>query len=165
MRAEAAAGASPVISIRRAEILDAGPLAELMIALGYPTTENEMEARLSLILPRIDYQVAVALSKEQVVGVVGAFIGYYLEMNGRCGRVIALSVASDHRGRGIGAHLLAHAEAWLRAGGAAICIVNSSTHRTIAHRFYRREGYQATGLRFQKDLQPPGPLPASDSEI
>jgi hypothetical protein len=31
-----------------------------------------------------------------------------------------------------------------------------------AHRFYRREGYQATGLRFQKDLQPPMPLPASD---
>jgi GNAT superfamily N-acetyltransferase len=103
----------------------------------------------------------VALNKERVVGVVGAFIGYYLEMNGRYGRVTALSVASDHRGLGIGTRLLAHAEAWLRAGGAAICIVNSSARRTIAHRFYRREGYQATGLRFQKDLQPPGPLSAS----
>ena len=159
MRAEAAAGVSPVISIRKAEILDAGPLAELMIVLGYPTTENEMEARLSLILPRIDYLVAVALSKEQVVGFIGAFIGDYLEMNGR---VIALSVASDHRGRGIGACLLAHAEAWLRAGGAAICIVNSSSSRTDAHRFYRCEGSHTTGLRFQKDLQSPGPLPASD---
>jgi len=161
-RAEAGAGLSPAISIRIAEISDAGPLAELMIELGYPTTEKEMEARLSLILPRIDYLVAVALSNGLVIGVVAAFIGYYLEMNGRYGRVIALSVSSNHRGRGIGARLLAHAEAWLRSGGAAICIVNSSTHRTIAHRFYRREGYHATGLRFQKGLQPPVPLCASD---
>jgi GNAT superfamily N-acetyltransferase len=79
-------------------------------------------------------------------------IGHYLEKNGRFGRVIALSVASGHRGRGIGAHLLAYAESWLQARGAVICIVNSSSHRTDAHRFYRREGYDATGWRFQKAL-------------
>jgi GNAT superfamily N-acetyltransferase len=82
-------------------------------------------------------------------------------MNGCFGRVIALSVAAGHRGHGVGARLLAHAESWLRAHGAVTCIVNSSTHRTEAHRFYRREGYQATGWRFQKVLPRSGPYPAS----
>ena len=165
IRAAADAAATPTVSIRRAKIGDAGPLAGLMTELGYPTTADEMADRLRSILPHGDYLVAVALNNGQVVGAIGALIGYYLEKNGCFGRVIALSVASGHRGRGFGASLLARTESWLRARGAATCIVNSSTHRTIAHRFYRREGYQTTGLRFQKDLQPPVPLPASDSKI
>jgi PhnO protein len=63
--------------------------------------------------------------------------------------------------RGIGARLLAHAESWLRAREAVTSIVNSSTHRVDAHRFYRREGYQAIGWRFQKGLPQPGLYPAT----
>jgi GNAT superfamily N-acetyltransferase len=152
IRVVADAADTPVISIRRAEIGDAGPLAELMTDLGYPTTEDEMACRLRPILPHGDYLVALAVQERSVVGAVGAFIGWYLELNGRYGRVVALSVAKAHRGRGIGARLLAHAESWLRARGAAACIVNSSTHRTDAHRFYEHNGYGFTGLRFYKKL-------------
>jgi GNAT superfamily N-acetyltransferase len=127
-----------------------------MTELGYPTTEDEMAGRIRAILPRGDYLVAVALSNEQVVGAIGAMIGYYLEINGCVGRVIVLSVALGHRRLGIGARLLAHAESWLRTRGAATCIVNSSTHRTDAHRFYVREGYQTTGIRFCKELRANG---------
>ena len=147
--------ASPGISIRNAEICDARPLAVLMSQLGYPSTENEVADRLRLILPRSDYLVAVAVREGQVVGVISAFIGLYLEMNGRYGRVIALSVEADHRGQGIGARLLAQAESWLRVRGASACIVNSRTHRADAHRFYQCKGYQVTGVRFQKDLRLP----------
>jgi len=144
--------ANPAICIRKAEIGDARPLAVLMSQLGYPSTEDEMADRLRLILPRSDYLMAVAVREGQVVGVVGALIGLYLEMNGRYGRVTALSVAADHRGQGIGTRLLAHAESWLGTGGATACIVNSGSHRADAHRFYQRKGYQATGVRFHKDL-------------
>lgn len=146
---------APDIFIRKAEIGDARPLAELMTQLGYPTAEDAMAGRLRRIQANSDYLVAVAVRLGRVVGVIGAFIGLYLEMNGRYGRVMALSVAAGHRGRGIGARLLAHAESWLRAHGAAACIVNSSTHRTGAHRFYAREGYQVSGWRFHKDLRSP----------
>jgi GNAT superfamily N-acetyltransferase len=152
IRVGADAADTPVISIRRAEIGDAGPLAELMTELGYPTTEDEMADRLRSILPHGDYLVAVAVQEGLVVGAVGAFVGLYLEMNGRYGRVVALSVAKGHRGRGIGARLLAHAESWLRAREVAACIVNSSTHRIDAHRFYEHNGYGFTGLRFYKEL-------------
>jgi GNAT superfamily N-acetyltransferase len=155
LRPEAVAAAL-VVSVRKAKIDDARPLAALMSQLGYPTREAEMAGRLSAsdgILGRSDYLVAVAVRRGEVVGVIVAFIGLYLEMNGRYGRVTALSVAEGHRGQGIGTRLLAHAESWLRARGATACIVNSSTHRTEAHRFYTREGYQVTGLRFYKDLR------------
>jgi GNAT superfamily N-acetyltransferase len=124
-----------------------------MCQLGYPSREDEMTVRLRDILPRNDYFVAVAILEGQVVGVVAAMMGVYIEMNGRYGRVTALSVAEDHRGQGIGALLLAHAESWIRARGAAAGIVNCSTRRADAHRFYEREGYRVTGLRFHKRLQ------------
>lgn len=155
--AEAGIAASAAVSIRKADAGDAAALAELMTQLGYPTTEDEMSGRLRRILSNSDYLVAVAVRLGRVVGVIGAFIGLYLEMNGRYGRVIALSVATGYPGRGIGARLLAHAESWLRAHEAVACIVSSSTHRTGAHRFYQREGYQATGWRFYKKLQSRGP--------
>ncbi len=144
--------ASPSLSIRKAETCDACPLAALMCQLGYPTREDEMAVRLRDILPRNDYLAAVAVLGGQVVGVVAAMMGVYIEMNGRYGRVTALSVAEDHRGQGIGALLLAHAESWLRARGAAAGIVNCSTRRADAHRFYKREGYLVTGFRFRKPL-------------
>ncbi len=65
-----------------------------------------------------------------------------------------LSVAAGERGRGIGALLLAHTEAWLHEQGMSACIVASSTHRAAAHRFYEREGYRVSGLRFVKELGP-----------
>jgi GNAT superfamily N-acetyltransferase len=145
--------ADSVISIRQAEIGDARPLADLMCQLGYPTREDEMAVRLKDLLPRNDTLTAVAVREGQVVGVVAAMMGMYVEKNGRYGRVTALSVAEDQRSLGIGALLLAHAESWLRVQGAAACIVNCSTHRSDAHRFYKREGYQVTGVRFHKDFR------------
>jgi GNAT superfamily N-acetyltransferase len=143
----------PGVVIRGADVEDAEALAVLMSQLGYPTREDEMAARLRLILTRSDYRVAVAVREGQVVGVIAALMGLSIEMNGRYGRVTALSVSESHRSRGIGAHLLAHAESWFRAHGAAAGLINCSTHRSDAHRFYKREGYQVTGVRFHKDFR------------
>jgi GNAT superfamily N-acetyltransferase len=151
----------PGVVIRGADFEDAEALAELMSQLGYPTREDEMAARLRLILPCSDYLVAVAVREGHAVGVVAALMGLSIELNGRYGRVTALSVAEGQRGQGIGALLLAHAESWLRVHTAAACIVNCSTRRADAHRFYEREGYHVTGLRFHKDLR--GLTPESHS--
>lgn len=64
-----------------------------------------MTDRLRDILQRNDYLVAVGILEGQVVGVVAAMMGVYIEMNGRYGRVTALSVAKAHRGQSIGALL------------------------------------------------------------
>jgi GNAT superfamily N-acetyltransferase len=151
-RAVSPAAASFALSIRSADFGDSPSLASLMGQLGYPTREEEMTARLEGLLPREDHLVAVAVLEGRVAGVVAAAVGVCLEKNGRRGRVTALIVTENLRGRGIGAHLLGHAESWLRARGAAACTVNTSTRRARAHRFYEREGYRVTGLRFEKSL-------------
>lgn len=142
------------IIIRGAELPDAAALAALMGELGYPGSASAMAARLRGLLAReADHLVAVAEeSRRGVVGVVAAAWGLSLERDHACGRVTALCVAADRRGRGIGARLLRHAEAWLRERGSSTCIVNSRFERTAAHRFYVREGYAATGKRFTKAL-------------
>jgi GNAT superfamily N-acetyltransferase len=155
----------PLISIRPAEVCDARRLALLVSQLGYPTRAGEMAARLRLILPCDSYRVAVAVRERITVGVIAAHIGLHIEMNGRYGQVTALSVAEDQRGQGIGALLLAHAESWLHARGAVVCIVNSSHRRAGAHRFYEREGYRATGLRFYKDLRRLEPHPPAAGPV
>jgi hypothetical protein len=41
----------------------------------------------------------------------------------------------------------------MREQGAEEVVVNSGNHQTEAHEFYRRLGYQSTGLRFRKVLR------------
>jgi GNAT superfamily N-acetyltransferase len=140
------------IVIRTAVLADAPALAELLDQLGYPTPAQEMAMRLERILARTDWRVAVAQNEGRVAGVIAASRQIFFEHSHTCGRVQALSVAEDLRGRGIGAALLAHVEHWLRCQADAACIVCSHTRRTDAHRFYQRQGYKVTGLRFVKDL-------------
>ncbi|MCU0561723.1 MAG: GNAT family N-acetyltransferase [Desulfobacterales bacterium] len=158
--APAAGGLSdpPAPILRHAQAHDACALAVLMGQLGYPTADREMASRLHRILPLKDHLVAVAQRCGMVVGVIAASAGFRLELDGRWGRITVLSVAAGERGRGVGALLLAHAEAWLHAQGVSACIVTSSTHRAAAHRFYERQGYRVSGLRFVKEL---GAAPAA----
>lgn len=66
-----------------------------------------------------------------------------------------LVVDATHRSAGIGAALLAHLEQVAREHGARCVELESGHPRTHAHRFYRRAGYEDTGLTFRKRL-PPG---------
>lgn len=137
--------------IRNAKIADSDVAAELVRQLGYPTDREDARNRLERLLERPDHLMAMAERGGRVVGLICACWGLHIERGGRCGRVTALVVADGHRGEGIGALLLAHAESWLRAQGATSCLVNSQPRRTDAHRFYEREGYRVTGLRFFKE--------------
>jgi GNAT superfamily N-acetyltransferase len=44
------------------------------------------------------------------------------------------------------------AEDWARQRGAGEVMLTTHKHRTGAHNFYRRMGYEATGYRFYKEL-------------
>jgi predicted GNAT family N-acyltransferase len=60
-------------------------------------------------------------------------------------------VAEDRRGTGIGAHLLAHAEAWGSSGGFFLMVLNA---RMGVEGFYARFGYQALGEPFEENTVP-----------
>jgi len=60
-------------------------------------------------------------------------------------------VAEDRRGAGVGANLLAHAEAWGSSGGFFLMVLNA---RIGVEGFYARFGYQALGEPFEENTVP-----------
>ena len=138
--------------IREARMSDAAVIASLVTQLGYPTCTGKMQERLGLLLARPDYVTLVAVSGEEVVGLVGAYLSLALEYTGTFGRLTGMVVDEKWRGRGIGTLLMGEIERRLCAIGARMITLNSGSHRTEAHQFYRKLGYQETGVRFIKAL-------------
>ena len=60
------------ISVRQVSTADSVRVAELVSALGYPTSTAQMQARLEAILPDADYVTLVACEEAHVVGFIGA---------------------------------------------------------------------------------------------
>ncbi|HEX7240580.1 MAG TPA: GNAT family N-acetyltransferase [Longimicrobiaceae bacterium] len=138
--------------VRTARPEDAGPLARLLTELGYPTTPEQAAARLDRLLPDPAHRALLAEADGVVVGFAGVFSGYAYHADEPYARVLALVVDPAHRGGGVGAALMAEAEAWARERGAAAVHLTAATHREGAHRFYRRMGYRETGTRFYRRL-------------
>ncbi|MEL7093476.1 MAG: GNAT family N-acetyltransferase [Pseudomonadota bacterium] len=61
-------------------------------------------------------------------------------------------VAAGHRGHGIGAALMRHAEALAHADGCGLVELFAHEDRTAAHRFYEAQGYAASHRGFRKRL-------------
>jgi GNAT superfamily N-acetyltransferase len=82
-------------------------------------------------------------------GIIG-FCTVYLDVDslrfGQRAWLNDMAVDPRHRSRGVGRHLLQYARAWARERGATQLLLDSSTTRTDAHRFYRRESptFEAT---------------------
>ena len=140
------------IKIRSACLNDSASVAGLMSQLGYATSASEMKQRLEGILPDSDYMTFVAEHRKEVVGVIGVGIYRYYEKNGIYGRLLALVVDEKLKGQGIGVSLVAEAERRLKERGVVSIVVNSGKQRSEAHHFYKRLGYEETGLRFVKSL-------------
>lgn len=139
-------------TIRTASLDDALAIARLMSQLGYSTSADEMQTRLQNILSTSSYMTLVAEIHKEVVGMVGIGVGFYYEKNGVYGRLLALAIDERYRRQGIGAALVKKAEGWLQEHKVTSIVVNSGTHRKGAHCFYKKLGYEETGLRFVKSL-------------
>jgi GNAT superfamily N-acetyltransferase len=83
---------------------------------------------------------------------IGTFCCYSYEHNNPGGRVLALVVAEEMRGRGVGAALIAAAENDFAERNIRRIAVNTRFERTEAHEFYEKAGYVRNGFRFVKEL-------------
>ncbi|MEX2521115.1 MAG: GNAT family N-acetyltransferase [Paracoccaceae bacterium] len=70
----------------------------------------------------------------------------------RRAQIEAVRVASPLRGQGVGALLMADAEARARAAGCTLIQFTSDTSRPRAHAFYERLGYRASHAGFKRAL-------------
>ena len=137
--------------IRLAEDADADALASLAGELGYPSTAEEIRARLArmtddeVVLVFVDdataeawIHIAIRLSLQS---------GLYAEIKG-------LVVTESRRGAGIGELLVRAGEEWARGRGMTRVRVRTNVTRTRTHAFYERCGFvhKKTSRLYEKPL-------------
>ena len=88
-----------------------------------------------------------------VIGVLTTATMQVLHRPRPVGRISMMVVAEAARSGGVGAALVAEAEARLKAEGCGLVEVTSNAKRLRAHAFYERLGYERTSYRFAKQLQ------------
>jgi GNAT superfamily N-acetyltransferase len=139
------------LKIRSAVPSDAPILSKLLTELGYPSSDKLISERLHK-MNSAGEQVLVAVRNGNVLGLLTTHVTPVLHRPTPVGRLTALVVTKDERGKGIGRALVATAERMLKAKGCDLIEVTSNIQLEQAHLFYKRLGYEATSLRFKKTL-------------
>lgn len=139
-------------SLRFAVVGHAAELARLLSLLGHPTSAERIAAgweawsgpgSAALVAPRPEGGLCGVATLHQMT---------VLHRPQPVGRITALVVDVDRRGRGIGRALVAEAERVLARAGCGLLEVTSNLRRTEAHAFYTHLGYERTSARFAKTL-------------
>lgn len=146
-------GMSSEVSTRRAAASDAAAIAALLGQLGYPTPAEEVPARLVAMDPSTNAVFLTTNSGDVPVGLVAVHSMSALHAREPVAMIMALVVAPEGRGRGIGRELVRAAEEWARSRGCERLMVTSAEHRSDAHAFYPACGMPYTGRRFAKRLR------------
>jgi GNAT superfamily N-acetyltransferase len=141
-----------MLEIRNVHLSDSESIAGLMTQLGYPTSEDEMNERLTRLLPSTSRHCYLAIFDGTVAGFIAMDVNPYFEKNSYYGRILALVVDDRFRGQKIGERLVEKSEIWFLEQNATEVLVNSHVKRTAAHRFYEKLGYDKTGFRFVKKI-------------
>jgi GNAT superfamily N-acetyltransferase len=142
------------ITIREASQADVKALVPLCNQLGYPSTAEQIGARVDRILQDPTRVLYVAVDPNQrVVGFIDLDHRIIAVSDGGveiCGLVTDESV----RGQGYRAALLKKAEDWARARGVREVSLRSNIVRKEAHGFYERRGYEVykQSFAFRKRL-------------
>ena len=132
------------ISVRAASEGDAKAIASLVEELGYSADGATLRERLSRLVARSDYLVAVAQSGSgEICGWLQAHSSEVLESGFRV-EIVGLVTAKRMRRRGIGRLLVECAESWAVRVGAQAIVVRSNVKRLESHAFYVALGYENT---------------------
>ena len=145
-------GHAPV-AIRPAVDDDAPQLATLLAHLGYPSDAADLPDRLLRLRSGGD-DAFVAVLNGETVGLATVHSRAVLHVARPVAQLTALVVPPAMRGRGVGRALVAAAEQWARAQGAERLVVTTALHRAEAPLFYERLGFEHTGRRYVKKLEP-----------
>jgi GNAT superfamily N-acetyltransferase len=129
-------------------------LAELVTALGYPSTREQLAKRISRIEAQSDHATFIAEQDGRIIAWVGVVVAPTYEHDAPVCRITGLAVADAARRSGIGRRLMERAESWARENGAGRISLTSHLRRSDAHAFYRAIGYEENGRRFTKALIP-----------
>lgn len=142
-------------TLRPLTLQDAAAASELCLQLGYPSTSEQVHARLQHLLPSKEVLLLCAEEGGVLLGMMETCIEHHLHAEAFA-ELKVLVVRDTARSQGIGKALCIAAEDWARARGFSVLQLRSRSTRTEAHRFYQRDGYthNKTSFYFQKLLEP-----------
>ncbi|WP_205327242.1 GNAT family N-acetyltransferase [Glycomyces sp. YM15] len=133
---------------------DADAAGELLRRLGYPQSGTTATAARIQAWSEDPSSTALAADLEgHVLGLIAVHVCPSFERTGSWARIVALVVADEARGRGVGGRLMEAAEAFAAARDCRAMEVTSSDHREAAHAFYRNRGYMIQTGRSSRFLR------------
>lgn len=136
------------VTVRRALQGDCAAMAHLFEQLGYGAQPRDLSEQLLREEPA--REVLLACAGTEVLGVLVWHVLHPLHVAPAWGLISALVIDEVTRGSGVGAQLLAAAEARAQALGCGQLELSSSLKREGAHRFYLAQGYLERPKRFVK---------------
>jgi GNAT superfamily N-acetyltransferase len=133
---------------------DINALALLCRELDYPTTFEEMTARMQQISLQPDYRTPVATDGIAIAGFTGAVKIYPWKKNGCFLLIQTLVVSQTYRKQGIGKMLIESVEKWgIEVGASSIVLTcGNKPGREAAHLFYTEMGFQSVSIGYMKPL-------------
>jgi GNAT superfamily N-acetyltransferase len=141
-----------VVVIRTPRPGDVDAIAALLAELGYPTSPEAVQARLTELGKQTHVVVFVADAGQGAAGLATAYIVPVVHADRPVAVLSALVVHEGQRRRGVGRQLVEAAQAWARDRQAYRITVSSGLARQGAHSFYERLGYEHTSRRYSRLL-------------
>ena len=128
-------------SIRAADLSDAGAIARLCGALGYPSTEDEVAVRIRPVVRSPRHGLFLADDPDHgVVGWIHVFATERVESD-RFAEIGGLVVGASVRDTGVGSALVDRARRWATDAGLDRLRVRTREERHATHLFYARTGF------------------------
>ncbi|MBL0182682.1 MAG: GNAT family N-acetyltransferase [Chitinophagaceae bacterium] len=135
------------IALREATGNDSASIAELCGQLGYKTSGEKMQQRLSGLVNNSDHCVFVATVDQTVVGWIHAFYSLTVESDPLV-EIAGLVIDKEQHRKGIGQLLVNKVTEWAHTKEVGKLRVRSQVIRKEAHLFYQRIGF--TEVKEQK---------------
>lgn len=140
------------VHVRNATRDDAPAIAALLAELGYPGDQEEIPERLAKVVAHGGAVVLAVDQSDAALGLISLTRFWSLHSSGPVAYIMALVIANDARGRGVGKTLVDYAKQWGIDNGCERITVTSAEHRDGAHAFYPAVGMPYTGRRFSATL-------------
>jgi GNAT superfamily N-acetyltransferase len=138
------------IAIQKAEAHHAPQIARLLGQLGYPNRPGEVREKISALSASEADRIWIAQFGGKPVGLLAFHLTPLLHAPGNLGRITALVVDEQFRGKGVGRRLVETAERWGWKRNCTRIELTSGVERTQAHQFYQDLGYAVESKRFIK---------------
>lgn len=142
----------PNILVRLATIDDAAEIGRLLTQLGHATTTDAVIDRWPAWEAAGNSALVASVHAGNLIGVCTLHQMRVLHRPKPLGRITALVIEENQRGKGIGRMLVAASEDLFVRAGCGLLEITSNMRRADAHAFYEALGYDKTSYRLVREI-------------